>query len=79
MTESEQDALAEKIAAKIKRPTLAQMAMGGNQDGWICPGCGCQDWRVIRSGIGADGNRRRQRVCRKCKRPISTVELPVEG
>lgn len=72
---SETKALTEKLAEIAARPTLQQMATG--TDGWLCPRCGCQDWRVVDSRW-SDAGRRRQRVCRHCKHVFHSLEVPVD-
>jgi transcriptional regulator NrdR family protein len=55
---------------------VADAAQADGVDPWACPGCGCKDWRVIDSRI-VGTTRRRQRACRKCHRPLRTLEVPV--
>lgn len=38
--------------------------MGG--DPWICPKCGCRDWRVLDTRECSGGNVGRTRYCRHC-------------
>jgi hypothetical protein len=82
MTEADADAIAERVARKLaeiqSRPTLSQMALAAGVDGWKCPRCGCEDWRVVDSRFTGDG-RRRTRVCRHCKQQIQTVETASGG
>jgi len=39
-----------------------------------CPGCGCQEFRVVNSYQWSDGKKRRRRVCSHCQLPITTIE-----
>jgi len=39
-----------------------------------CPGCGCQEIRVVNSYQWSDGKKRRRRVCSHCQLPITTIE-----
>lgn len=91
MTAPEQDALDSAIdllqrlrdrqeaGEALSLNELRRLALAGDKYGWECPDCGCQETRVIRTNIMADGNRKRTRICRHCKRTINTVEMPVEG
>lgn len=59
-----------------RRPTLEELAAQANgTDPWACPRCGCKDWRV-RDTRFRDDTVKRQRVCRHCKTPIVTREVP---
>lgn len=62
------------------RPTLAQLAAGtAGADGWACPRCGCEDWRVEDSyWVTGAQERRRRRFCRNCKQVLHTREVPIE-
>jgi hypothetical protein len=81
MTEADHNAIADKVVARLaeiaSRPTLSQLALAPGVDGWKCPRCGCEDWRVVDSRFTGDA-RRRVRVCRHCKQQIQTSEVPVE-
>jgi hypothetical protein len=48
-----------------------------NGDPWACRACGCRDWRVRDSRLTGAGPRKRERVCRNCGEPLTTMELPV--
>ena len=43
-----------------------------------CPECGCDQSEVTNSKPHEDGYIRRRRVCCRCKRRFSTVEISVE-
>ncbi len=61
-------------------PSARELAQQAQQDDpWICPRCGCRDWRVISSYLSGDGARHRRRACRHCHHPIMTHERPYTG
>lgn len=62
------------------RPTARELAAQTQaaEGPWVCPRCGCQDWRV-ESSYMAIGRRQRRRVCRNCRQEIlrtSEVVVP---
>lgn len=62
------------------RPTARELAAQTQaaEGSWVCPRCGCMDWRVEKSYM-AIGRRQRRRVCRNCRQEIlrtSEVVVP---
>lgn len=61
--------------------TLAQMAAAAakceDSDAWACKACGCRDWRVADSRMVGNA-RKRQRYCRHCGQPMTTLEVPAQ-
>ena len=57
--------------------SLQEMADEAKPDPWVCPCCGCRDWRVESSYVVANGNRHRRRICRNCGQSLlRTKEIP---
>jgi transcriptional regulator NrdR family protein len=54
---------------------------GGNEDrqpvGFVCRGCGCGHFEVVRTVRQHGGRVKRERRCRNCGRRMATVEMPV--
>jgi transcriptional regulator NrdR family protein len=66
--------------APADRPTARELAAQTHaaEGAWVCPRCGCQDWKV-ESSYMAIGRRQRRRICRHCKQEIlrtSEVVVP---
>jgi hypothetical protein len=62
-----------------ERPTAAQLAAQCGNDPWVCPRCGCRDWRVLDTRDVSNGNLARTRICRHCGKDgprIYTEEKP---
>lgn len=62
------------------RPTARELAAQTQaaEGAWVCPRCGCMDWRV-ESSYMATNRRQRRRVCRNCRQEIlrtSEVVVP---
>lgn len=64
------------------RKSLAEFAAEAakieQRDGFLCPSCGCNDWRVRISRLRA-GYRQRERICRHCGYPLLTIEIPLSN
>ena len=54
-----------------ERKSLQQLA---GADPWVCPKCGCRDFRTINSYLCKDGTRHRRQYCRHCKYVRMTYE-----
>lgn len=68
------------MASPADRPTARELAAQTEaaEGSWVCPRCGCMDWRV-ESSYMAIGRRQRRRVCRNCRQEIlrtSEVVVP---
>ncbi len=57
------------------RPMLTDLAALNRPHGLECRGCGCRDWRVVKTRQG-DGMVLRRRECRNCGKRITTFEQP---
>ena len=58
-----------------ERPTLADDVAAAQGGGYVCPNCGCRDFRVTNTWVNADGTKRRLRKCRHCGYPIHSSEV----
>jgi hypothetical protein len=58
---------------KDMRPTLEELA-AATVDPWMCPHCGCNDWRTVTTYRCKDGSIRRQKACRHCHYLRRTIE-----